>query len=225
MVSASPGQTSWPQEAQCVEILGCACIPGISKLQSTKKGVTHIRRIYVKGERIANLSPCFGFTNPSIQDIGVNPFFDELFRHWNVRLRPGVSVIQIEVEDSDDEPSDFTDFMVVKDDPYEPNGAKNVEPDKTKMDSPMMTKSETSMETPLASMAAPVEPKVGDSDAAPVVIIDEVSPAKEDPSNTPKEAMEKTDDKIQQFAASLSAEDVDERIKHLKFFVQIRGPI
>lgn len=148
----------------------------------------------------------------------MNPFFDELFRHWNVRLRPGVSVIQIDVEDSDDEPSDFTDFMVVKDDPYEPLDAENGKPAQTKME----PNTETTMETPLATMATPVESKVEDSEGVPVVTIDAVSPAKEDPVNTPKETMEKTDEKVQQLAPSLAAEDVDERIKCLKFFAQLK---
>ena len=53
------------------------------------------------------------------EDIAVNPFFDELFKHWNVRLRRGVTVIPIEVDDSDDEATDFGDyFMAVKEDPY-----------------------------------------------------------------------------------------------------------
>eukprot|EP00435_Cladocopium_sp_Y103_P059969 s51_g21.t1 len=158
--------------------------------------------------------------SPSVlDDIGVNPFFDELFRHWNVRLRPGVSVIQIEVDDSDDEPSDFTDFMVVKDDPYEPFDAKDGEPAKTKMEPSMAatgtpctkTKMETPMETPLA-MAAPVESNDGNSGEVPVVTIDEVSPAKEHSTET----MEKTKVKVQELVPSHDAEDVDERIKRLR---------
>lgn len=49
----------------------------------------------------------------------MNPFFDELFRHWNVRLRPGTVSIPIEVDDSDDESTDFTNFLAVKTDPYD----------------------------------------------------------------------------------------------------------
>lgn len=157
---------------------------------------------------------------PSIQDIGVNPFFDELFRHWHVRLRPGVSVIPIEVEDSDDEPSDFTDFMVVKEDPYEQFDAENGKPAETKMEPSMKTKTETTLETPLSTMATPVESKVGDGDGVPLVTIDEVSPVKEGPVNKPKETMEKPDVKVQQFAPSPAAEDVDERISRLRFFAQ-----
>lgn len=53
------------------------------------------------------------------QDAACNPFYDELFKHWNVRLRPGIESIPIEVEDSDDESTDFGSYFAVKNDPYE----------------------------------------------------------------------------------------------------------
>lgn len=52
------------------------------------------------------------------KEVGTNPFFDELFVHWNVRLQQGVKTIVVEVEGSDDESTDFSEFIVVKDDPY-----------------------------------------------------------------------------------------------------------
>ena len=62
----------------------------------------------------------------SNQEVATNPFFDELFRHWYVRLRPGVRMIQIEVEDSDDESTDFSDFIQVKMDPYIEDSKQNL---------------------------------------------------------------------------------------------------
>ena len=54
----------------------------------------------------------------SPKDVGVNIFYEELFRWWNVRLKPG-QIVEV-IEDSDDDESDFTEFMiVVKSDPYE----------------------------------------------------------------------------------------------------------
>ena len=60
--------------------------------------------------------------NPSsvwpAQDTAVNPFFDELWKHWHVQS--GCTDIPIEVDDSDDESSDFTMYLCVKSDPYGP---------------------------------------------------------------------------------------------------------
>lgn len=61
----------------------------------------------------------------------MNPFFDELFKHWKVLLRFGLTKIPVEVDDSDDESTDFGNFFaVVKSDPYEviePTGASIAE--------------------------------------------------------------------------------------------------
>lgn len=64
--------------------------------------------------------------SPNRREVATNPFFDELFRHWYVRLRPGVRMIQIEVEDSDDESTDFSDFIQVKMDPYIEDSKQNL---------------------------------------------------------------------------------------------------
>ena len=60
--------------------------------------------------------------NPSsvwpVQDTAVNPFFDELWKHWHVQS--GCTDIPVEVGDSDDESSDFTMYLCVKSDPYGP---------------------------------------------------------------------------------------------------------
>lgn len=58
----------------------------------------------------------------------MNPFYDEIFRWWNIRLKPGQKVLV--VEDSDEEESDFRDFMVVKSDPYDQCGSEASPPPK-----------------------------------------------------------------------------------------------
>lgn len=56
----------------------------------------------------------------------MNPFYEELFSHWHVRLRSPKIVM---VEDSDEEASDFTGFLQVKEDPYqEPQDENTAEP-------------------------------------------------------------------------------------------------
>ncbi|CAL1157424.1 unnamed protein product, partial [Cladocopium goreaui] len=52
------------------------------------------------------------------KDTAVNPFFDELWKHWYVQS--GCTDIPVEVDDSDDESSDFTMYLCVKSDPYGP---------------------------------------------------------------------------------------------------------
>ena len=106
------------------------------------------------------------------QDVGVDPFFDELFSHWNVRLRPGISVIPIEVPDSDDESSDFTDFMIVKEDPY--CGSAKTEPEVAK---PAVVSQPSAASQNVATMAPPVECQVPKSTPVVVTVEDE-SPAR-----------------------------------------------
>lgn len=67
----------------------------------------------------------------SAQEPGVSAFYDELFKHWNVRLRKSKSsssvssnsvalydVDTIELEDSGDESGDLSLIMEIKSDPY-----------------------------------------------------------------------------------------------------------
>ena len=100
------------------------------------------------------------------EDIGVNPFFDELFKHWNVRLRSGVTTIPIDVEDSDDEATDFGDFMAVKEDPYlsDPHEKPN------KCKAKVIVTGASLVEAPLPHGAAKQEPA---PQMAPVVTIDD----------------------------------------------------
>ena len=104
------------------------------------------------------------------QEAGTNPFFDELFKHWNVRLRPGVSCIVVEVEDSDDESTDFSDFIMIKEDPYGGGSDHAYPPKKAKM--------EPLSKNPSTTMAQGVEPAT-----KTVVVIDSPDPTrvKEEP--------------------------------------------
>ena len=108
------------------------------------------------------------------QEVGTNPFFDELFKHWNVRLRPGVSTIVVDVEDSDDEPTDFSDFIMVKEDPYG-GGSDDAYP-------PKNAKMETPSNKPATAMAQAVEPES-------LVVIDDSTPTrvKEEPLSSAPE--------------------------------------
>ena len=137
MVSASPEQTSWPQEAQCVEILGFAFLGSVGCNQLLK-GLHTVQGYEIWKKRISVIilaSQC----HPSRTLVSTHSLMSSFAIGMYVFVQ-GVSVIPIEVEDSDDEPSDFTDFMVVKEDPYEQFDAENGKPAETKMEPSMKTK-------------------------------------------------------------------------------------
>ena len=71
----------------------------------------------------------------------------------------------VEVDDSDDESTDFSDFIMVKEDPYGGGSDNAYPPKKVKMETPDSSKPATTM--------APVKPV-----AAPVVVIDDPTPTK-----------------------------------------------
>ena len=129
------------------------------------------------------------------KDITVNPFFDELFKHWNVRLRPGTTAIAIEVDDSDDESTDFTEFLDVKHDPY------MLEASSVKAD----VKLEGCDLAPVVAPVPPVAPMV--SPKTEVIELNDDTPSPAVPSQ-------------KEVVRSLSAAELDERIAKVKFLAQ-----
>ena len=141
------------------------------------------------------MSACF--INVPSQDKGVNPFYDELFRWWNVRLRPGRQTVEVIVE-SDEEEAVFEDFVAIKADPYQ------VEVDLT----PTPTKAAVTPTPAKAALtptpgikAAKVEPAADVSETRPT------SPSADEPS-TSRPA----------FAAgqAMSAEQIEDKIRQVK---------
>ena len=145
------------------------------------------------------------------QEVGTNPFFDELFKHWNVRLRPGVSTIVVDVEDSDDEPTDFSDFIMVKEDPYGGGSDDAYPPKKAKMETPSK---------PATTMAQAVEPES-------LVVIDGTTPTrvKEEPlSSAPQTTCGENPENHKNghpvCMATKGDAEVEQRILALKLFGQ-----
>lgn len=145
------------------------------------------------GAHFAAHSPSLRSENSS-QDMGVNPFFDELFRHWHVRLRPGVTTIPIDVPDSDDECSDFTDFMVVKEDPYGP------------VDSPLAVQESVAKSEP----SNPDQPSCSAPNVKAEVVTIDPSPVKT-AASAPAPLIAKLE--------SMSPEEMASRIQQLRLFV------
>lgn len=117
-----------------------------------------------------------------------------------MRLQPGVKTIVVDVDDSDDESTDFSDFLVVKDDPYLTEGEVDIIP----------MKEETA---PCASMASAVSPeKVVDA----IQIIDDTPVKAEDEPVDATEASKAS--AVEPPKSVLAKEDRDAKIYRLRLF-------